>query len=45
MMKWILAIGLALSVVACSNTGVSGSVGGGSLGVGGSVGISGGIGF
>lgn len=44
-MKWIALIFFALSLSACSNSGVSGGVGGGSLGVGGSIGISGGIGF
>ncbi|MGV6988731.1 hypothetical protein ACWA5Z_07500 [Testudinibacter sp. P80/BLE/0925] len=44
-MKWIVLILCVLSIAACSNSGVNGSIGGGSLGVGGSIGISGGIGF
>ncbi|WP_268746708.1 hypothetical protein [Chelonobacter oris] len=44
-MKWVMIVFLALAVAGCSNSGVNGNVGGGSLGVGGSFGISGGIGF
>jgi hypothetical protein len=44
-MKWLFTIVLALSLVACSNTGVNGAVGGGSAGVGGYWGISSGVSF
>ncbi|SMB79119.1 hypothetical protein SAMN05660772_00320 [Pasteurella testudinis DSM 23072] len=44
-MKVMLILAFACCLAACNNTGVGGSVGGGSLGVSGQFGISGGIGF